>query len=637
MIAQPHDSRPIPLAVDPDGLPEGLPPSGYVAWRYQFINGRWTKPPIDTAGRRIDTTNPATWRTLPDALAQVEESRADGIGIATDAVLDLAALDLDHCLDDAGEPLPWAEEIIETFPTHWEPSPGRKGLRALFWADTAMLRNWKHTRPDGSAIELHVRGGFVTLTGQRLAGTSPTIERCQEAAEALQARLKPAEPARRPDQSITAPTALLSDDDVLTKAYTAKNGAQIRALAEGDDRGYDDDTSRADEGTATALAFWCSGPEQLERVMDQLPRCQRPKWRDRPDYRRRTCARAWQTCTRRYEPAAHPPLSAAAPEHGRAQEGELGTSPPAGDAYAPQLAAALAENARLRQENETLRADNRALVQLITNPHIRPTEKVVAVRTVAAAKAKAARGETDPDGRVHLKAAEIGDDYRKAPAEGESWAPANHDGRPVLVPRQQVKAAAKRLRADGLLPVDFAPVRGTRANGRAYDDHELVMPAPATMADFLSQLATYAPAEPKARKPYTRQEPCPACGEVHPRRRDVICTGCGALIESTIIDVPPANDPAATEEQRADLERTFTKNVKVEPERREAPRVPVLLGVHKFCEGSSQHSVDDDTSRFPPEFWTVRAEELGRIDAAARARYSSPPVSRVISPASGAD
>ncbi len=64
-------------------------------------------------------------------------------------------------------------------------------------------------------------------------------------------------------------------------------------------------------------------------------------------------------------------------------------------------------------------------------------------------------------------------------------------------------------------------------------------------------MATYVPEDPTPRKPYTIQEPCPHCQEVHSRTRTTVCNGCGKPVDVEILPIPLAQDPNASEADRA--------------------------------------------------------------------------------------
>ena len=86
----------------------------------------------------------------------------------------------------------------------------------------------------------------------------------------------------------------LSDSELLSKMFAAKNGAAIRALWNGDISTYGNDDSRADSALCAHLAYWTnSDPTRIDRLF-RSSSLYREKW-DRDDYRERTISGAIET------------------------------------------------------------------------------------------------------------------------------------------------------------------------------------------------------------------------------------------------------------------------------------------------------------------------------------------------------
>ncbi|PLS84024.1 MAG: hypothetical protein CYG60_20115 [Actinobacteria bacterium] len=85
-----------------------------------------------------------------------------------------------------------------------------------------------------------------------------------------------------------------TDDAVVGKCREAKNAAKFEALYDrGDVHAYHGgDESSADLALLGMLAFWTQDAAQLERIFSASALGRRRKWRDRPDYRRRTIEHA---------------------------------------------------------------------------------------------------------------------------------------------------------------------------------------------------------------------------------------------------------------------------------------------------------------------------------------------------------
>src|SRR3954468_2430182 len=109
----------------------------FVNWRWETRNGRATKPPLKSAGGYADSTDPATWCSLDDALEAAERPGFDGIGFVLDAARDgIVGIDLDGCRDPAsGRIEAWATRIINGLRSYTEVSPSGTGVKILAKAD----------------------------------------------------------------------------------------------------------------------------------------------------------------------------------------------------------------------------------------------------------------------------------------------------------------------------------------------------------------------------------------------------------------------------------------------------------------------------------------------------------------------
>src|SRR5215204_1540202 len=98
-------------------------------------------------------------------------------------------------------------------------------------------------------------------------------------------------------------TSVLSDEEIVAKLRGAKNAAKFSDLNDaGDTSAYDGDESRADLAIMGMYAFYTQDQAQLERLFGDSALGQRPKWRNRPNYRRRTIDKALSLVTETYTP-----------------------------------------------------------------------------------------------------------------------------------------------------------------------------------------------------------------------------------------------------------------------------------------------------------------------------------------------
>jgi putative DNA primase/helicase len=133
------------------------------------------------AGSSID---PETWGTFDQAREAMGRhsgrSPFAGMGFAFTTEAEVIAIDLDHCVNDAGEVHPEALAFVEGFPGAWvELSPSGSGLHLWMRGKIEGLTSLK--RPPGDSgypfgVELFGNRFFMTVTGIGCDGTTPPEE-----------------------------------------------------------------------------------------------------------------------------------------------------------------------------------------------------------------------------------------------------------------------------------------------------------------------------------------------------------------------------------------------------------------------------------------------------------------------------
>lgn len=92
----------------------------------------------------------------------------------------------------------------------------------------------------------------------------------------------------------------LNDDEILSKAPEAVNGAKFNRLFGGDTSGHNGDDSAADQALCNLLAFWCRcDADQMDRLFRLSGLYRSTKW-ERADYRNRTIRKAIADCREVY-------------------------------------------------------------------------------------------------------------------------------------------------------------------------------------------------------------------------------------------------------------------------------------------------------------------------------------------------
>lgn len=267
---------------DYKNLPDELKREGlFCLWRYEKVRGRRSKIPYTLFGCRARSTERDDFCTFSSAVKVA--FRYDGIGLG---IFDgYSAIDIDDCVID-GRLSELAKDVIRTMDSYTELSPSGNGVRIIFKAgDFSYDKEKYYINNRKNKLEVYVSGctnKYVTLTGNVLRDV-PIAERSAELWALLDYYMRKSPPsAEGGSRSLTDEGAgKLSDDEVLEKAKSAKNGRKFRELWGGK---FPNSHSEADLALCSMLAFWCGGDgAQVDRIFRQSA-LYRKKW-ERKDYR----------------------------------------------------------------------------------------------------------------------------------------------------------------------------------------------------------------------------------------------------------------------------------------------------------------------------------------------------------------
>ncbi len=247
-------------------------------------------------GRRADPTNPATWGTY--AQAEARRQREGGhLGFVLTREAGIVAIDLDNCRDPETRTIQkWALEIMDAIDSYTEPSVSGTGVH--IYAFGVLPAGGRKRGP----VEMYDDARYVIVTGQPFPGRDRLAERTAELASQHRATFGDPEPSR--PAPITTRVDL-ADDELLERAFAARNGDKVRRLYEGNLSDYNGDQSAADLAFVSCLTFWTQDDEQVSRIL-AASGLYRPKWH-RPDYQQRTIRKA-RSRGATYDPAYGQPL-----------------------------------------------------------------------------------------------------------------------------------------------------------------------------------------------------------------------------------------------------------------------------------------------------------------------------------------
>ena len=302
----------------------------FCCWRYDQRKGNLTKVPYDPmTGLPAKSNDPATFADFDTACSASRSYSGLGIGIFNG----VSAIDLDDCITESGTLTDTASEIVKLMHSYTEYSPSGKGLHILFTVsgfhydkDRYYVMNHK------SGIEVYVHGAtnkYLTVTGRQL-GSYPYGDRTKELTQLLErfmvrricgengvngvnprkGTVSPVSYRNAASQCQSSPG--LSDDELLQRAFRARNGQHFQQLWSGDISAYGSH-SEADFALCSNLAFWTQcRAEQMDRLFRQSG-LMRPKWdapRSGSTYGRITIQRSIQYCQEIFTPRPNAP-----PEH----------------------------------------------------------------------------------------------------------------------------------------------------------------------------------------------------------------------------------------------------------------------------------------------------------------------------------
>jgi putative DNA primase/helicase len=230
----------------------------WVVWRYGELqaNGKRKKVPYNPAtGNPAKSTDSSTHTNFTRAAWALTMDGFRGLGFVLNQSDPFTCIDLDHCRDaETGVMTPQAEQIIRRFNSYTEVSPSGEGIH--IWMRGALPRP---NKGPGSIAEVYDHAHYLTLTGNRLAGTPTTIEDRQEELTAWYVETfgVPAESTK--SGTLSSFPSDLDDERLIEKALASD--VVLRDLWAGDPSAYTHpdgtmDHSRADMALCGRLAFW---------------------------------------------------------------------------------------------------------------------------------------------------------------------------------------------------------------------------------------------------------------------------------------------------------------------------------------------------------------------------------------------
>ncbi len=253
------------------------------------------KAPYQINGFKAKVNDPSKWKPYAEVLRAYEKGGFDGIGFVFTKECGITGIDLDKCVDDTGEIVPEALEIIKTANSYTEWSKSGKGFHILVKGELTKTSH-KHGMEEYGFkdIEFYDTGRFFIVTGNHLEGTPKTLESRQEAIDTLHSKYfteSIVESVEWHSEVNTATPRKLSEQDERIIQRAIDRDEIFTELWEGNSDRYDFDESRADLALCSKLLRIKDDPAWVEQVFYASGLYRADKW-ERRDYRERTIRRA---------------------------------------------------------------------------------------------------------------------------------------------------------------------------------------------------------------------------------------------------------------------------------------------------------------------------------------------------------
>ena len=242
----------------------------WVLWKYQHIPGKDKpkKPPFQVNGRAAAAHDPETWSSYSQAITALEtHSGFQGAGFMLKR--GIVVIDLDNCLtqEEAGIRITKeARKIFTLANSYTEISPSGKGLHIFLRGHLPEVNGQPQDGMKSENGEMYESKRYITITGERI-GNATEIRADQEAINQIYALLKPPErEMQRPQPAQRSYSLISGDEEVLSKASRARNGAKFISLYQGSTIGYRS-KSEAQLALIAMLVYWTNRDAgQVERL-----------------------------------------------------------------------------------------------------------------------------------------------------------------------------------------------------------------------------------------------------------------------------------------------------------------------------------------------------------------------------------
>lgn len=264
--------------------------------------GKPRKVPYQPNGKEAKSNDSSTWATFEEVVKVWNKGKYEGIGFQF-GNSPYCGYDQDNCIVD-GILSAEAWEVVDELDSYTELSQSGKGIHVIVEAKKLgdKCRNIKREQ------EIYDNGRGFWITGKRIEGTPPTIEKRQVELEGVYNKVFPTKtptatkataqlPQQQPPQQHQQH---LSENEIVKLILKSKNGSKFENLYNGDISDHNNNHSSADQAFCNMLAFYTKEFNTIDSIV-RSSGLYREKW-DRQDYKARTINKAISECSGTYNP-----------------------------------------------------------------------------------------------------------------------------------------------------------------------------------------------------------------------------------------------------------------------------------------------------------------------------------------------
>lgn len=255
----------------------------WVLWKSEIRQGKPTKIPYQTNGKKADITNPSNWNAF-EKVSEVlknQPSKYSGLGYVFSEDDPYAGVDMDKCINENGQISKDAMEFIQDLESYTELSQSGGGLHSIVKARIP----GPHKRK--GHYEMYDKQRYFCFTGAHLEGTPLTIVENQDGMNRVYKKIFPDD--KKPKRTVSNGVSL-SDEELIKKASSVKRGTKFNDLYNGNWQKYFSSQSEADQSLCSLIAIYTKDFNQIDRIF-RRSRLYREKW-DREDYSSNTIENA---------------------------------------------------------------------------------------------------------------------------------------------------------------------------------------------------------------------------------------------------------------------------------------------------------------------------------------------------------